>query len=226
MSTNNVCWLAIETATRNCSVAVFKNEQCLAVVEEFDANKYIHAERLHSLVEVALSKAGKYFSDLQAILVGDGPGSYTGLRIGVSAAKGYAYALSLPLYAISPLDALHAYWQEHGKDEDICMSVIDARRMEAFSKVFKKRQAPSEMQAIIFEEDTLRDDSNNIAIVGDAASKLEGLYGKHVFLYPQHPSAAYYGQLGWNLIKDGQSVDMAYYAPNYGKEFSPGKPKS
>lgn len=226
MSTKDVCWLAIETATRNCSVAVFLNEKSLAVVEEHDADKYIHAERLHSLVEMALSKANKTFNDLQAILVGDGPGSYTGLRIGVSAAKGYAYALSLPLYAVSPLDALHAYWEEEGEGEDICMTVIDARRMEAFSKTFKKGQEPCDMQAIIFEEDTLRDDSYTIAVVGDAASKLEGLYGKHVVLYPQHPSAAYYGRLGWTSIVNGHSVDLAYYAPNYGKEFSPGKPKS
>ncbi|MCH8545910.1 MAG: tRNA (adenosine(37)-N6)-threonylcarbamoyltransferase complex dimerization subunit type 1 TsaB [Cryomorphaceae bacterium] len=224
MSTKDVFWLAIETATRNCSVAVFHNDQCLAVAEEQDEEKYIHAERLHSLVEAALNKANKTFQELQAILVGDGPGSYTGLRIGVSAAKGYAYALSIPLYAVSPLDALYDYWKANGKDEDICITVIDARRMEAFSKTFKKEGTPSNIKAIIFDQDTFKKETKRLAIVGDAASKLKGLYNNQVVLYQQYPSAAWYGRLGWTFIKKGDCVDLAYYAPNYGKSFVPGKP--
>ncbi len=219
-------WLAIDTSTRNCSVAIFREADCLCAHDEHDEQSYNHAERLHSIVREVLDDVKLQFNDLSAILVGDGPGSYTGLRIGVSAAKGYAYAANIPLYASPSLDALHAFWLVNGKGEDHCVTAIDARRMEAFVKVFSETN-PIATTPMIFDENTFSDWHGRIAIVGDAAAKLEGLWPKEkVTTYQTMPSAQYFGKLGWEKISNGEAVDLAYYTPTYGKAFVAGKPKA
>ena len=95
--------LCIETATTNCSVAIAKEGVVVALVEDY-GNKYSHAEKLHKYIKEAIDKAGISLSQLDAIAVSKGPGSYTGLRIGVSSAKGLCYALGIPLIAISDID--------------------------------------------------------------------------------------------------------------------------
>lgn len=218
-------WLAIDTSTRNCSVAVFRAMECLHAIDEYEEGKYNHAERLHSLIDEVLRHEALLFSDLSAIVVGDGPGSYTGLRIGVSAAKGYAYALNIPLYSVPSLDALYFYWKDNGMNEMHCIAAIDARRMEAFVKVFSNTRG-METQPLIFDEHTFDNWEGTIAIVGDAAEKLKGLYDvNQVRLYQSMPSALWFAESGWGKQKKGEVENLAYYAPNYGKAFVAGKPK-
>jgi len=225
LDTNASLWLAIDTSTRNCSVALFRADDCLFAHDEHDEQSYNHAERLHTIIHAAMERVQIQFNDLSAILVGDGPGSYTGLRIGVSAAKGYAYAANIPLYALPSLDALYAYWLSNGNNEDHCVAAIDARRMEAYVKVFSNTNAMP-TQPLIFDEHTFSNWEGRIAIVGDAASKLAGIWPTtRVATYHTHPSAKHFGALGWDKIKCGAAEDLAYYTPTYGKAFIAGKPK-
>ena len=124
--------LCIETATTNCSVSVCTNGKLLALVEDNGKN-YSHAERLHTSVQEVLQKANLNKSQLNAIAVSKGPGSYTGLRIGVSAAKGLCYALDLPLIA---LPTLHVLAQQVQQVTDFIIPMLDARRMEVYAAVF------------------------------------------------------------------------------------------
>ena len=124
--------LNIETATRNCSVAVARDGQVLAC-REIAEQGYTHAEKLHVFIEEVMQEAGVALTELEAIAVSKGPGSYTGLRIGVSAAKGLCYALQKPMLAVDTLAVLaHAVSVESG----LIIPMIDARRMEVYAAVF------------------------------------------------------------------------------------------
>ena len=124
--------LNLETATKNCSVSIAKDGKtvvCLEVAEE----GYSHAEKLHVFIEQVLQQAGITFQELKAVAVSQGPGSYTGLRIGVSAAKGLSYALNIPLLATDTLEALS---REINIDNGTIIPMLDARRMEVFTALF------------------------------------------------------------------------------------------
>ena len=124
--------LNIETATKNCSVSIAKNGetlQCIQIAEE----GYSHAEKLHVFIEQIITDLKLTFQDLSAIAVSQGPGSYTGLRIGISAAKGLCYALNIPLIAVDTLEVLAA--QAKVKN-GLIIPMIDARRMEVYSAIF------------------------------------------------------------------------------------------
>jgi tRNA threonylcarbamoyladenosine biosynthesis protein TsaB len=128
--------LCLETATTNCSVALSVNGSVI-VLQEDNSNQFSHAEKLHVYIEDVLTKANIDKSDLDAIAVSKGPGSYTGLRIGVSAAKGLCYALDIPLIAIATLQSLA--FQVKTK-ESFIVSMLDARRMEVYSAVFSSEK--------------------------------------------------------------------------------------
>ena len=124
--------LNIETATKNCSVALAKEGKTI-LCKEIAEEGYSHAERLHVFIEEIINEAGIGMKELNAIAVSQGPGSYTGLRIGVSAAKGLCYALSIPLIAVDTLQALASKVKI---DKGLIVPMIDARRMEVYSAVF------------------------------------------------------------------------------------------
>ena len=126
--------LNIETATKNCSITIAKNGETLVSMEIAEEG-YSHAEKLHVFIQDALAEAGLGFQDLNAVAVSQGPGSYTGLRIGVSAAKGLCYSLGIPLIAVDTLETLARQLRiENG----VIIPMIDARRMEVFTAVFDK----------------------------------------------------------------------------------------
>ena len=124
--------LNIETATKNCSVSLAKEGKTI-LCKEIAEEGYSHAERLHVFIEDLVQEAGIHFKDIQAIAVSQGPGSYTGLRIGVSAAKGLCYALNVPLIAVDTLQVLASQVQV---EDGLIIPMIDARRMEVYSAIF------------------------------------------------------------------------------------------
>ncbi len=126
--------LNLETATKNCSVTIAKEGKTIACKEIAEQN-FSHAEKLHVFIEELLAENNLKFSDLNAIAVSQGPGSYTGLRIGVSSAKGFCYALNIPLIAIDTLQLLAKQIQIK---EGVIVSMIDARRMEVFTAFYDK----------------------------------------------------------------------------------------
>ena len=124
--------LHIETATTNCSVSLAESGQLLYLKEHASA-QYSHAEELHLFIKQMMNEVGKSFEELKAVAVSKGPGSYTGLRIGVSAAKGLCYALDIPLISVSTLESLAR--QKKGQ-EGYIIPVLDARRMAVYSAVY------------------------------------------------------------------------------------------
>ena len=122
--------LCIETSTKVCSVAIAENGVVRALAED-NEDEYTHAEKLNVLIEKVLQEAGLKFNEINAVAISEGPGSYTGLRIGVSAAKGFAVALNIPLIAINTLKAMCVGIAD-GKSDSLLIPMIDARRMEVF----------------------------------------------------------------------------------------------
>ncbi|MEW5674836.1 tRNA (adenosine(37)-N6)-threonylcarbamoyltransferase complex dimerization subunit type 1 TsaB [Flavobacterium enshiense] len=211
--------LNIETATKNCSVSIAnegKTVICIEVAEE----GYSHAEKLHVFFEEALQKAGITFQDLKAVAVSQGPGSYTGLRIGVSAAKGLSYALSIPLIATDTLEALSRKIQiENG----IIVPMIDARRMEAFTALFDaNHNRIRETQAEIIDENTYSDLNTVIHLIGDGASKCKTLLNSDVYVYHDevvYPSSKEMSAMSFEKYLKNEFVDVAYFEPFYLKDF-------
>ncbi|TKD66654.1 tRNA (adenosine(37)-N6)-threonylcarbamoyltransferase complex dimerization subunit type 1 TsaB [Flavobacterium sp. ASW18X] len=213
--------LNLETATTNCSVSIGVNGELVSLVEENTAN-YSHAEQLHLFIKEALKKASLSFLDIDAIAVSKGPGSYTGLRIGVSAAKGLSFSLDKPLIAVPTLESLaHQIEIPTG---DFIVPVLDARRMEVYSCVFdvnyKEIRATD---AEIITEESFADyaTKGNVHLVGNGAEKCMEQLGTDKFSYHTEkvPSAAQMAHLSFIKYKQQQFEDVAYFEPYYLKDF-------
>lgn len=215
--------LNIETATKNCSVCLAENGKEV-VLTEYAGEGYSHAEKLHVFIEEALQKAGISFKDLDAIAVSMGPGSYTGLRIGVSAAKGLCYALNIPLLAIDTLELLA---RKINITEGFIVPMIDARRMEAYTSVFDKEYARvRETKAEIITETIFDEIKGPIHFVGDGAAKCKDVLSTDKFIYHDtviYPSALQMTSLSYDKYKKSDIVDVAYFEPFYLKDFIAGK---
>jgi tRNA threonylcarbamoyladenosine biosynthesis protein TsaB len=218
--------LGIETATKICSVALSENGKLLASKEEGGA--YSHSEKLTVFIQEILKQAGKNLKDLDAIAVSKGPGSYTGLRIGVSAAKGLCYGLEIPLISVSTLQAM-----AKGKTEKnvLFCPMIDARRMEVYTALFdenNKELAP--ISAKIIDESSFDDQlkENQIIFFGDGADKCEEVLGSNVnalFSKDGFPSAEYINQIALEKFSKQDFEDVAYFEPYYLKDFVATTPK-
>jgi tRNA threonylcarbamoyladenosine biosynthesis protein TsaB len=148
--------LSIETSTTNCSVALAKNGQLIAM-EEDDKKQYSHGEQLHLFIDKVIKQSDLKITDLNAIAISKGPGSYTGLRIGVSTAKGLCYALEIPLISISTLKILAKQVEQHQTQFPI-IPMIDARRMEVYTSVFNSKfKTLSKVEAKILKSDSFQD---------------------------------------------------------------------
>ena len=146
--------LNIETTTTNCSVSLSKDGEALVLKEDYNT-QYSHAETLHVYIDEVLKTAKVLKSDLNAIAVSKGPGSYTGLRIGVSAAKGLCFALDIPLISISTLESLA---HQIKIDSGIIVPMLDARRMEVYSAIFDANyNLTRPIEAQILEEDSFKE---------------------------------------------------------------------
>lgn len=211
--------LNIETATRNCSVSLAKNGETL-ICKEIAEQNFSHAEKLHVFIEDICNEVGVSLKDLQGVAVSQGPGSYTGLRIGVSAAKGFCYALSVPLIAIDTLLVLAKKIQTSG---GVIIPMIDARRMEAYTAVFDSNyEKVRATDAEIIDSDSYKNIDGPIHLIGDGAMKFQSVLTDAKFkFYPEieFPSANEMSALSFNKYKNEDFVDVAYFEPFYLKDF-------
>ena len=217
--------LNIETATKNCSVALAKDGKTI-FCKEIAQEGYSHAERLHVFIEEIIKEAEISFKDLSAIAVSQGPGSYTGLRIGVSAAKGLCYALDIPLIAVDTLKALAS---QVTISSGLIIPMLDARRMEVYSVIFSPTlEKKREVLAEIIDENSFGDLQETLYFVGDCAEKCKSVLNKdnYVFLEDiKYPSAKEMSALSYEKFKINDTVDVAYFEPYYLKDFMITAPK-
>jgi tRNA threonylcarbamoyladenosine biosynthesis protein TsaB len=215
----------IETSSKNCSVAIAKNGVQMCCIEAHD-DHFIHAEKLHMFVDEALKSANITLADVQAIAISAGPGSYTGLRIGTSAAKGFCYALQIPLIALSSTEILVARMAT--PTEATIIAAIDARRDEIYTQVFSGAKEPlSPIYAHVLTENSFGElNLKQLLFVGDGAEKSASAIKWTDAAFDQClPSAADMCQLSYTKYKEGQFADVAYFEPFYLKDFVAGKPK-
>ena len=211
--------LNIETATKNCSVALANEGKTIACKEIAEQN-FSHAEKLHVFIEELLAENQLQFSDLNAIAVSQGPGSYTGLRIGVSSAKGFCYALNIPMIAIDTLQLLAKQIQI---EDGIIIPMIDARRMEVFTAFYDKNhnQIRNTLSEII-DETSYQEITETIHLVGDGTEKFKNTLIDTKFVFHSDvvfPSANEMSQLSFDKYQIRDFVDVAYFEPYYLKDF-------
>ncbi len=212
--------LNLETATTNCSVSIAQNGKILAI-KEHDTPNYSHSEQLHVFIEEVLNEAAVLFSEIHAIAVSKGPGSYTGLRIGVSAAKGLCFSLDLPLISISTLTSMAH--QAKTSESDFIVPVLDARRMEVYSAVFDSDlNELRETKAEIIEESSFAQFAaqGKVLLLGSGAEKCkEHLSGSFEFNTTTVPSAREMALLSHKKFEHNDFEDVAYFEPYYLKDF-------
>ena len=218
--------LNIETATKNCSVSIAKNGKTI-VLKELNNGNYSHAEKLHEFIKQVVNEVGIEFSELEAVAVSKGPGSYTGLRIGVSAAKGLCFSLDIPLIALHTLKGLAL---SISIDEGYVIPLLDARRMEVYSGVFNsENESIREVKAEIISEDSFSSYLNKqkVYFVGDGVEKCKGIitHKNAIFIDDKLPSANEMSLLSFEKYKKNDIVDVAYFEPFYLKDFVAIKPK-
>ena len=211
--------LNIETATKNCSVALAKDGKTI-LCKEIAEEGYSHAERLHVFIEEIIKEAGITFQDILAIAVSQGPGSYTGLRIGVSAAKGLCFALDIPLIA---LDTLQVLASQAKVFDGLIIPMLDARRMEVYSAVFTPNfESKRAVEAEIISENSFEEFQEILYFVGDCAEKCKPVLIKENFIFLDEikfPSAKEMSCLSFEKYQKNDFVDVAYFEPYYLKDF-------
>jgi len=189
---------------------------CKEIAEE----GYSHAERLHVFIEEIIKEAGITFQDLSAIAVSQGPGSYTGLRIGVSAAKGLCFALGIPLTAIDTLQVLAS---QANVSNGLIIPMLDARRMEVYSAIFTPNfEDIRAVQAEIITENSFEEFQETLYFVGDCAEKCKPVLTNDNFIFLEeikYPSAKEMSFLSFEKYKKNDTVDVAYFEPYYLKDF-------
>lgn len=222
--------LSIETGTDICSVALANDGELMALRESDEGRD--HAKKVALFVDELLRETGVQPSDLDAIAVGKGPGSYTGLRIGVSFAKGMCYALNIPLISVGSLDALTEVAREDFdagiidvEDVEWTMShlcpMVDARRMEVYAQVFDASGvAQSEVVAEVVTEDSFAEwrKMGKFVIFGNGAAKCTEVLTDAVCVSVS-PSARGIVRLAEEAFNAGRFEDLAYFEPFYLKEF-------
>lgn len=219
--------LSIETGTEVCSVALARDGELISLRENTEGRN--HANNLALYIKEILDENDIYAEELDAVAVSGGPGSYTGLRIGVSTAKGMCYAMGKPLIAISSLSSLANIALEEynagiveieNPDTAILCPMIDARRMEVYTQLFNMQLvSQSKIEAKIIEP-TSFDEYKNLVIFGDGAAKCkEMMLGENVQLVRITSSARGLVTIAEQMFKSGEFVDTAYYEPLYLKDF-------
>lgn len=219
--------LNIETATTNCSVSLAKDGKTIAIIEEDDKN-YSHSERLHIYIEEVCKKSNISLNQLDAVAVSKGPGSYTGLRIGVSTAKGICFSLDIPLISVLTLEALaHQVKIKKG----FIIPLLDARRMEVYSSVYDcNYELLKETEAKVLNNSSFQDFLNKdlVYFIGSGVEKTKNIiFDKNAqFIEEKLPSANEMGILSFEKYKKSDMENVAYFEPFYLKDFVAIKPKS
>ncbi len=219
--------LNIETATTVCSVSVAQDGKLLAFKEQ--DGDYSHAENLTVFIQEVIKEANIKLSQLDAIAVSKGPGSYTGLRIGVSTAKGLCYSLEKSLIAVNTLE--HLSTSISPKEGELICPMIDARRMEVYCAVFDSNgKEIRKTSAEIIDENSFSDilREHKTIFIGDGATKCKDVLSKNqnaIFVDNVFPSAKNMVSLSEQAFSNKQFEDLAYFEPFYLKDFVAGKKK-
>ncbi|HVD99726.1 MAG TPA: tRNA (adenosine(37)-N6)-threonylcarbamoyltransferase complex dimerization subunit type 1 TsaB [Cytophagaceae bacterium] len=215
--------ISIETSTKVCSVALHKGDTLLA-------SSQILIEKSHSkfitvLIENLFSYSGEKMIDLSAVAVSKGPGSYTGLRIGVSTAKGLCYALEKPLIAISTLESMAYEANRFNHTRALLCPMIDARRMEVYCALYDHElKCKEEVNAKIIDENSFQEllSAQPVLFFGDGAQKCTkflGQYKNAIFFNDMLPSAINIGAMALKAYEEKRFEDVAYFEPFYLKDF-------
>lgn len=219
------CILHIETSTNVCSVAVSNDGECIFNKEDFSGPN--HAERLGEYVDEALSFADSHAIPVDAVAVSSGPGSYTGLRIGVSMAKGICYGRNIPLLSVPTLELLSVpvlLGHDEIEDDALICPMLDARRMEVYAAVYNRALQPVRpIQADVVDADTYKEwlDRHPVYFFGNGATKcMETINHPNARLIKDIvPLAKWMFPLAEKKIAKGETEDVAYFIPFYLKDF-------
>lgn len=220
--------LYLETSSKNCSVAISDGERLLCSTEEVSEN-YKQSESLHTFIEWALEGAKLSIKDIDAVCLGKGPGSYTGLRIGAASAKGFCYGLKIPLIAVNSMESMIEPFL--GQNYELVIPLVDARRMEVYTAVYDgiSGEELSATEAKVLDENSFEElKDKKILFVGDGAVK-----AKEIMQLPNaefnaeiYPSAQYLIKKTLEKIKNEDFEDIAYFEPFYLKDFHGVKKKT
>lgn len=219
--------LCIETATETCSVALSKDGECAS--ELILDTAQLHSKMLTSLIRQLMFKNQIELTELSAIALGDGPGSYTGLRVGASTVKAICFALDIPMIAISSLQGLADPFRS--KQYDMILSTIDARRMESYGARFNSKLEEIEpSHSFIWTQtyiDNLTEEFLSPVICGTGIEKAMNTFyfPKDIILHPSNCLASNICGLAFERFSSGQTNDIAYHSPNYLKMPNITKPK-
>ncbi|MCM4158376.1 tRNA (adenosine(37)-N6)-threonylcarbamoyltransferase complex dimerization subunit type 1 TsaB [Antarcticibacterium flavum] len=219
--------LCLETASTNCSVAIGREGEILGLKEDYSKN-FSHAERLHIFIEEILKENNLTFKDLDAIAISEGPGSYTGLRIGVSAAKGLCYSLELPLIAVPTLTSLASQVKvDDETNNEFVIPMMDARRMEVYTAVYDAGGNQIEpVSAKILDENSYTSylEKGKVHFIGSGVEKFEKIcsHPNANFIREKLPSAKEMVKIAAMRYKNSDLEDVAYFVPYYLKDFIAG----
>ncbi len=231
--------LLIETSTRVCSVGLAING-CVKAIREDHSEQYSHSSLLTVFMDEVISEAGLGRDDISAVAVSSGPGSYTGLRIGVSAAKGFCFALDVPLIAVDTMEALATHALDVISDRDETISpvaiegllcpMIDARRMEVYHALLRADLSVfMPTSARVIDSDSFSEvlKAQKMFFFGDGAAKCKDVIQSPnaFFVEDIYPSVTGMVQSAFRKYQQKEFVDVAYYEPFYLKDFVAGKPK-
>lgn len=221
--------LSIETATTVCSVALHNDRELLGSQSLFidKSHSGLLAPSIKSLVEYC----GYTISDLEGVAVSEGPGSYTGLRIGVSAAKGLCFSLDIPLIAVSTLEAMARGVNRFNYDKALVCPMIDARRMEVYCLLVNSQgDIMLETQPVIISETSFQDQltAEKILFFGNGAAKCRDVImsDNAIFIDNIYPDAVNIGAIAAEKFRKSQFEDVAYFEPFYLKDFRISQPKA
>jgi tRNA threonylcarbamoyladenosine biosynthesis protein TsaB len=219
--------LSIETSTSVCSVALHQDGELLTTIEVHQ--EYSHASKLGILVDEARKIADIALNKINAVAISSGPGSYTGLRIGTSLAKGLCYALGVPLISVPTMQVMALIISRFYNWDVYLCPMIDARRMEVYCQMFDNSLAELEpVQAKIIDEKCFEDYLNSKPVVffGNGAAKCKQVitHKNAKFLDDVNPLASKLGELAYLKFQDGMFEDVSDFTPLYLKEFLIKKP--
>ncbi len=211
--------LNIETSTTNCSVSLFNDLELIDCIEE-NTQDYSHSKSLHVFIDSVLKKSKIKPKDLSAISVSKGPGSYTGLRIGVASAKGLCFALDIPLISIETLEIL----SQNISNKGIVIPCLDARRMEVYSAVFNnKNDRIRDTMAEILTENSFKEylSTDEVYFIGNANKKIKEIitHKNACFIDNVLPSSRQMGVLSFKKFNENQHEDLNNFEPFYLKDF-------
>jgi tRNA threonylcarbamoyladenosine biosynthesis protein TsaB len=221
--------LSLETATPVCSIAIHENGSLLAKTTIHKDQS--HSSLLNTSVDSLLNLYGLDYAHLDAVAVSKGPGSYTGLRIGTSSAKGFCYSLNIPLIAVNTLEAMAHGVNKFNPYNALLCPMLDARRMEVYALIMSSTgELIRNTEAIVLDETSFENDlkSNEILFFGSGANKYFNLTDNvnAKLIENVSPDAENIGELAYEKWKTSSFEDLAYFEPFYLKEFMAIKPKS